>query len=37
MQKSLRKYAFLFLFPTLIAFIIAFAIPFVMGVGLSFT
>ncbi len=37
MQKSLKRYAMLFLLPTLIAFCIAFLIPFVMGVGLSFT
>lgn len=37
MQRSLRKYAWLFLLPTLIAFVIAFVIPFVMGVWLSFT
>lgn len=37
MQKSLRKYFWLFLLPTLAAFAIAFVIPFVMGVGLSFT
>lgn len=37
MQKSLRKYAWLFLLPTLIAFFVAFLIPFVLGVGLSFT
>ena len=37
MQRSLRKYAWLFLLPTLIAFFIAFLIPFVLGVGLSFT
>lgn len=37
MQKTLRKYFWIFLLPTLIAFVIAFVIPFVMGVGLSFT
>lgn len=37
MQKSLRKYAWLFLLPTLIAFVISFLVPFLMGVGLSFT
>lgn len=37
MQRSLKKYFWLFLFPTLIAFLIAFLVPFVMGVGLSFT
>lgn len=37
MQSSLRKYFWLFLLPTLVAFLIAFAVPFVMGVWLSFT
>ena len=37
MQRSLRKYFWLFLLPTLAAFAIAFIVPFVMGVGLSFT
>ncbi len=37
MQNSLRKYFWLFLLPTLAAFIIAFVVPFFMGVGLSFT
>ena len=37
MQKSLKKYFWLFLLPTIIAFIIAFLVPFVMVVGLSFT
>ena len=37
MQKSLRKYFWLFLLPTLVAFAIAFVIPFLMGVWLSFT
>lgn len=37
MQKSLRKYFWLFLLPTLVAFAISFFIPFVAGVGLSFT
>ena len=37
MEKALRKYGALFLLPTAIAFLIAFAVPFVMGVGLSFT
>jgi len=36
MEKSLKKYFLLFVGPTLIAFIIAFVIPFVMGVFLSF-
>lgn len=37
MRKSLRKYFPVFILPTLIAFSLAFIIPFVMGVGLSFT
>lgn len=36
MQKLLKKYFPVFVLPTLIAFAIAFVIPFVMGVGLSF-
>ena len=36
MQKSLRKYFMLFVFPTLAAFLIAFVIPFVVGIYLSF-
>ena len=37
MQRSLQKYFWLFLLPTLLAFFISFLIPFVMGIGLSFT
>ncbi len=37
MQKSLKKYFVLFVLPTLIAFAIAFVIPFLMGIYLSFT
>ena len=37
MHKTLQKYVWLFLLPTLIAFLIAFFIPFLFGVGLSFT
>lgn len=37
MQRSLKKYVWLFLLPTLIAFVIAFLIPFILGVVLSFT
>lgn len=37
MQKSLRRYVWLFLLPTLIAFFVAFVIPFFSGVYLSFT
>jgi raffinose/stachyose/melibiose transport system permease protein len=35
-DKSLRKYFPLFVGPTLIAFLIAFAVPFLMGICLSF-
>ncbi len=37
MKQTLRRYAPVFLWPTLIAFAIAFIVPFVMGVWLSFT
>ena len=37
MQKSLRKYAAVFLLPTGIAFVVAFFIPFLFGLYLSFT
>ncbi len=37
MRKQLGRYFPLFVFPTLIAFLIAFVIPFVMGIYLSFT
>ncbi|MEM1486253.1 sugar ABC transporter permease [Oscillospiraceae bacterium PP1C4] len=36
MQKTLKKYAALFVLPTVIAFSIAFMIPFIMGIYLSF-
>lgn len=36
MQKTLKKYFPIFLLPTLIAFIIAFVAPFLMGLYLSF-
>ena len=36
MQKMLKKYFPVFVLPTLIAFAIAFVVPFVMGVSLSF-
>ncbi len=36
MQKALSKYFALFALPTLIAFVIAFVIPFLMGIYLSF-
>ena len=37
MQKNLKKYFPLFALPTLAAFLIAFVIPFIMGIYLSFT
>lgn len=37
MHKNLKRYFPLFVLPTLIAFVIAFLIPFVLGIGLSFT
>ena len=37
MKRSIKKYAPIFLLPITIAFLFAFAVPFVMGVGLSFT
>lgn len=37
MQKALKKYFAFFTFPTVIAFAIAFFIPFVLGIYLSFT
>ena len=37
MQKALKKYAAFFQLPTLLAFSIAFLIPFFMGIYLSFT
>lgn len=36
MSKSLSKYFPLFVLPTLVAFVIGFAVPFVMGIYLSF-
>lgn len=36
MKRSIKKYAPIFLLPITIAFLFAFAVPFVMGVGLSF-
>ncbi|MBE6787243.1 MAG: sugar ABC transporter permease [Ruminococcaceae bacterium] len=36
-MKSLKRYSVVFVMPTLIAFIIAFAVPFVLGLFLSFT
>ncbi|MDR2258439.1 MAG: sugar ABC transporter permease [Treponema sp.] len=37
MEKSLKKYFLFFLGPTLIAFTIAFVVPFIAGVALSFS
>lgn len=37
MQRNVRKYVWLFLLPTLIAFLISFLIPFLAGIYLSFT
>ena len=36
MKRSIKKYAPIFLLPITIAILFAFAVPFVMGVGLSF-
>lgn len=36
MQKTLRRYWAVFTLPTLVCFVIAFLIPFIMGCGLSF-
>lgn len=37
MHKSKKRYFFIFVFPTLIAFTIVFIIPFLLGIYLSFT
>lgn len=37
MNRSLKKYGAIFLLPTIIAFVIAFLVPFLMGIYLSFT
>jgi raffinose/stachyose/melibiose transport system permease protein len=37
MQKSLRRYFPILVMPTLVAFLISFLIPFIMGIYLSFT
>jgi raffinose/stachyose/melibiose transport system permease protein len=37
MEKALKKYGLFFVGPTLLAFVIAFVIPFIMGVVLSFS
>lgn len=36
MEKTIKKYMPIFVFPTLIAFIIGFIVPFGLGIGLSF-
>lgn len=37
MEKILKKYFYIFVLPTLIAFFIVFLIPFILGIYLSFT
>lgn len=37
MEKNIRKYFPVFLFPTLFSFILVFLIPFILGIYLSFT
>jgi len=37
MEKSLNKYFLFFVGPTLLAFCIAFIVPFILGIGLSFS
>lgn len=37
MQKTLKKYFLVFVLPTLAAFAVSFAVPFIVGVYLSFT
>lgn len=37
MNRTVKRYFPIFVLPTLTAFVIAFVIPFIMGVGLSFT
>ena len=36
MEKSMKRYLPIFVFPTFFAFILGFIIPFILGVGLSF-
>ncbi len=36
MEKSMKRYMPIFVFPTFFAFILGFIIPFIMGIGLSF-
>lgn len=37
MEKAIKRYLPIFVLPTFLAFLIGFVIPFVMGIGLSFT
>lgn len=37
MEKTTKKYFMLFAFPTLLAFVVIFCIPFILGIYLSFT
>lgn len=37
MEKNIKKYFPIFLFPTLISFVLVFLIPFILGIYLSFT
>ena len=37
MQNTIKKYWSIFTLPTLVAFMIGFVIPFILGIGLSFT
>ena len=37
MQKILKKYFPIFVLPTFLVFLIVFIVPFILGVGLSFT
>ena len=37
MEKNIRKYFPIFLFPTLISFVLVFLLPFILGIYLSFT
>ena len=37
MHKNLKRYFPLFALPTLLAFLVAFLVPFIMGLYLSFT
>lgn len=36
MEKAIKRYFPIFVLPTLLAFIIGFVVPFIMGIGLSF-